>query len=310
MDTQDLKNKVKKILDSRQIQKERIDANFLEREQEQETRRSNFEPIIQTMKEHQKELEPIIKSAKEHQFTNQFTSQSIQHLQSNESDESDEMEESESESKEIGDIYNKTGKWIQQLMLMYRNPKENKTTTYEADIKGFIGDYGRLNIEKLFNQNKIHLKVNNKTVMEVPEKETTVCLVGLLMLPFGDFKKLRDEITIKSRDKLNYFRIMKLAGFHPSRNPKYTQIIKPLNDQLDYYEKQEEEEIQGTGVFVYQKPEDLMNRLVLLNGSVQAGNTSQELKKEIRVILDEMMNKQYINPKIHDLLYKKFNFIA
>ena len=194
---------------------------------------------------------------------------------------------------------------------------EHPSTTYEADIKGFIGSVGKLNVEKLFNENKVQLKVNNKTVLEIPHKDVTLGLIGLLLLPMGDLSKLGNVITFNSLDKINYYKIMKLSGYHTSKAVKYTAIIRPYIRQ-DVQEEDDPGSIDapgtgsatkyGKGVFVYQKPCELIDQLFLLNGSLRAGNTSIKLKQEIRSINDELFSIKAIAPNIHELLYKKIRF--
>ncbi len=50
---------------------------------------------------------------------------------------------------------------------------------------------------------------------------------------------------------------------------------------------------------------ELEARLMIMIGSIKAGNTSRELKRDVRRILDEMLKINYITLKQHRLLYQK-----
>ena len=66
-----------------------------------------------------------------------------------------------------------------------------------------------------------------------------------------------------------------------------------------------EEEKLGKGIYMYKNPKDLEARLMIMIGSMKAGNTSRELKRDVRRILDEMLKINYITLKQHKLLYQK-----
>ena len=55
-----------------------------------------------------------------------------------------------------------------------------------------------------------------------------------------------------------------------------------------------EEEILGKEIYVYKNPKDLEARLMIMIGSMKAGNTSRELKRDVRRIHDEMLKINYI----------------
>ncbi len=56
---------------------------------------------------------------------------------------------------------------------------------------------------------------------------------------------------------------------------------------------------------MYQHTKELEAKLMLMIGSMTAGNTSRELKRDARRILYEMLKINYIMLKQHRLLYQK-----
>ena len=70
-------------------------------------------------------------------------------------------------------------------------------------------------------------------------------------------------------------------------------------------EQSSQEEKSGKGIYMYQNPRELEARLMIMIGSIKAGNTSRELKRDVRRILDEMLKINYITLKQHRPLYQK-----
>jgi hypothetical protein len=97
---------------------------------------------------------------------------------------------------------------------------------------------------------------------------------------------------------------MDITGYRPGASKKYAMIFKKAKRRSASVG-----EVHGTGVFAYSNPKMLEERLQLLAGSVKAGNTSMDIKKEIRSIVDEMLRISTITPRMHKLLYQKFGFL-
>ena len=59
-------------------------------------------------------------------------------------------------------------------------------------------------------------------------------------------------------------------------------------------------------VAFYTNPKELEDKLLIKLGSLRAGNTSTVLKNDIRTIFDEMLDINYIAPKIHKSVFSKY----
>ena len=143
----------------------------------------------------------------------------------------------------------------------------------------------------------------------------------MLLLPFDDLK--HSKITPTDQDMSYYVDIMSRTGFASvnswkyqiyiktklaSRTQSYRSTTEVSDSEEDVFEMQNlslQEEKSGKGIYVYQNPRELEARLMILIGSIKAGNTRRELKRDVRRILDEMLKINYITLKQHKLLYQK-----
>jgi hypothetical protein len=169
----------------------------------------------------------------------------------------------------------------------------------------------------------LHIRIPGKA--DIYESNLSVGLVALLLLPYDDLK--RSKITPTNQDMSYYVDIMSRTGFSSVNSKKYQTYIKTrlasrtqsyrsttqVSDSEDdvfeaAHEMQNlslEEEKSGKGIYMYQNPRELEAKLMLMIGSIKAGNTSRELKSDVRRILDEMLKINYITLKQHRLLYQK-----
>ena len=197
-------------------------------------------------------------------------------------------------------------KWIQDLYKTNRDMGRNRTTMYELDIKdGKIGINGKIEVNKLFNNNILSLKVGGKTIYQLRPNELSKGLAALVLLPYKDIEE--NKISIKADDVIKYIKIMKLSGYNSSVAKKYTEILKQNEKQRSV--SVGEVPVTGSGIFHYSNPRMLEDRLHLLSGSIKAGNTSNNIREEMRSIVDELLRIAKITPKMHMLLYKKFALI-
>ncbi len=301
-----LQENVKKILEARKVQKRRINQTQHEDILRKEDVTKKSKDIVDTLKlgiqsqkqdsqqaqqqqeqQAQRMIEELRKSGVDNQRMLSNVLKIQQALQPPEEDDPQETEESD--------------KWIQHLYRTHRHQK-NPSSNFEIELKdGKIGLNGRININKLFNQNSVSLKVGGKTVYQIPSNEMSKGLAALLLLPFNDIQEAK--IPIRSEDAVKYLKIMDWSGFRPGASKKYAELLKNFKKR-----KSSEGEVEktGSGVFAYNSPSMLDERLYLLAGSVRAGNTSKEIKGEMRSIVDEMFRIQKITPKMHKMLYQKF----
>ena len=191
---------------------------------------------------------------------------------------------------------------------------------------GILGLNGEVDVPLLFNDNVLKIEIIGK--QDIFYNKLTPGLVALLLLPFDDIRK--SNITPTEEDITSYVSIMNQVGFSSINSKKYRAYIKkklavlPQNyrsratvvsseseDDLFEAAAQQmhnlslEEEKRGKGIMFYKDPKELEPKFMLMVGSLKAGNTSSELKKDIRSVLDEMLNVNYITPKQHRVLYNK-----
>ncbi len=185
-------------------------------------------------------------------------------------------------------------KWVQNLYQSFRDQKVSYTTKWEMDLKdGKLGESGQIDIPSLFNKNELYITIDGK--QRNFTENLSKGLAALLLLPFKDLEK--SHIVPKANDIQVYWNIMQNVGYSTT-GKKYINFIKDLEDKS--------QKRSGKGLFAYRTPQDLENRLELLIGSYYAGNTSLELRKQIRSILDEMYKIGSIPSHIHQRFFVKF----
>ena len=180
--------------------------------------------------------------------------------------------------------------WVQNLYQKFRNQKTTNTTKMEVDLNnGKLGDSGTVDITPMFNKNELYITIDGSK--KDYSKNATKGLVALLLLPYKDLES--SNIRPTAQDIRVYWNIMRQVGYSTT-GKKYINFLKDLENKT------------GKGLFAYKTPQDLEGRLELLVGSYYAGNTSLELRKEIRSILDEMYKIGSIPPHIHKRFFVKF----
>jgi hypothetical protein len=180
--------------------------------------------------------------------------------------------------------------WVLHLYQKYRNQKSSTATKMEVDIKdGKLGDTGMVQLDPLINKNELIVTIDGK--QRDYSKNLTKGLAALLLLTYKDIENSNIEPT--NANIRVYWNIMRQVGYSTT-GKKYINFLKDLENKT------------GKGLFAYKTPRDLESRLELLVGSYYAGNTSLQLRKEIRSILDEMYKIGSIPPHIHKRFFVKF----
>ena len=65
--------------------------------------------------------------------------------------------------------------------------------------------------------------------------------------------------------------------------------------------------IRGKGFDVCScNPEDLLNELELICGSIESGNNNEEVKNKGIKIIDQLFKTKELSPETHESLYKKY----
>ncbi|XP_053404819.1 uncharacterized protein LOC128558705 isoform X2 [Mercenaria mercenaria] len=147
------------------------------------------------------------------------------------------------------------------------------------------GQYGNLiiNLNKLYSQNKLIAK-DRITGKEVINTKVDNDLIDLINKRYNNNKKhsihsrkIFKELTEKSGLPIN------------KRSMKFKKVIR------------------GQGYDVCPcNPEELVNDLELICGSIDAGNNNEELKNEGIRVVDQLSKMNKLLPEQHEMLYKKY----
>ncbi len=296
--------KVKKILEARAIQKRNIESGKLEREFFYDTLERKSKPVLQAIKASATSQAMIPTVQVRH--TQQLAPQSLTH------------DASTREARHANTAKHSTATeepWVQKLYRNFCNSTKCKTTQFEIAEKGVLGLKGEVDVALLFNENILHIRIPGKA--DIHENNPSLGLVALLLLPFDDLK--RSKITPTEDNIHTYVEIMSRTGFSSVNSKKYqvyiksrltsrTQSHRSTNEvseesecEDDVFETAQQiqnmslqEERSGKGIYMYQNPRELEAKLMLMIGSMKVGNTSKELKRDVRMILDEMLKINYI----------------
>ena len=293
--------KVKKILEARAIQKRNIESGKLEREILYDTLERKSKPVVQAIKASAAASQAMIPAV---QRTQQLAPQSLTH------------DASTSEARHANTAKHSTAgtdgarasaeePWVQKLYRKFRNSTKCKTTQFEIAEKGVLGLKGEVDVALLFNENILHIRIPGKA--DIHENNPSLGLVALLLLPFDDLK--RSKITPTEDNIHTYVEIMSRTGFSSINSKKYqvyiksrlpsrtqsnrstNQVSEESESEDDVFETAQQiqnmslqEEKSGKGIYMYQNPRELEAKLMLIIGSMKAGNTSKESGKSIYFI--------------------------
>lgn len=203
--------------------------------------------------------------------------------------------------------------WVLQLYKKYRNQKQSRTTTFEIDVKdGRLGKLGKVDVEKLFNENILHIDVHDKRSGTI--HNLTVGLAALVLLPHDDLDW--DAIVITKGDINRYKEIMDHVEYSARTTAsRKRQLLKSQTDENDDV-FHDPTAVVGSGMGkrrrqscekkYYSSHRELEARLNVLAGSRHAGNTSVKILREMREIVDILYTDV---PHIHSRLYQKFNLL-
>jgi len=339
MNTKEFQQNINKIIKARKIQKQNIEASSLGLEEEQETISKHQKPLITVIEDRNKELQLAIQQQNVVRPVHVQNVPAIERPANEErrivkpqritpkkrkTQEETKQQDEQSLEEDDNDIYQdasmvdlsqeeekakKTPKWVQTFYQNYYKIDRQRQTPYEVNMKdGSLGTNGNLDIAQLLNKNVLHITVN-KTPLYIHESKITEGLIALVLLPYNNIREANEkQFTITKVDVETYFSIMQQVGYTPSNANKYIQFIKP-------FVKPKEEKVKKTGSGVINNNEkaktccvsELHSKLPILIGSLRAGNTSQELRKDIRETLDQLLNANEIPPNVHRKFYTKFN---
>jgi hypothetical protein len=160
-----------------------------------------------------------------------------------------------------------------------------KKSTHRALTMSKGGKFGALQFDMVrFRQMHLHAKKGRKIVAE-----------GALSMDLHDLltKRYNPRRNYSSDSIEAYRKIAKLAGISPLMS-KQNNKAKILQGRINAKPKQSGSG-SGTKYVYYDDPKDLLERLHVIVGSIDAGNNSNQLKQEASQLLDLLKNKKVIS---------------
>ena len=306
---------VKKILQARHVQKQRIEDGITQLEDFEEKIQRKVKPVIKAIEKNTNQSLALVEQQRlQNQEQQQLQQQ--QHQQQIPAQDASRVVPSLTDEAQLSQ-----DRWIQKFYKKYRASR-SRPTQFEIDIpSGSLGNKGAANVSTLFNNNILSIKVKGRP--DYHSDNLTRGLVALLLLPYDDLKLL--PFQPNDNDLINFVEIMNRVGYVPAKSRKYQYYVKPTINKMrsvaaessgsdsfdDVFENAEQmdEAVKskkvGKGILPYSDPKSLESKLVLMVGSLRAGNTSTELKRDIQSILDELLNINHMTLKQHRILYRK-----
>ena len=82
--------------------------------------------------------------------------------------------------------------------------------------------------------------------------------------------------------------------------------LKPIQEYRDYLKVQKKKSTKGSGVYFYNDAQELLKKLTLIIGEMEAGNTSVKMRNMGQTILDTLLRTKSINKSQYQKLVKKY----
>ena len=197
-------------------------------------------------------------------------------------DVSQEIKEKERERKTI-DSYSQTISDVKSLQT-YMTPKKGTGVKYKQPKRNAYkiqdGGYGGLVIDlpKLFNEMKLNVFRGGKLLYEANADKS---LINLLTKRYNPKTKYSLN-AVKIFNDLNT-----LANIPKHRSSGKSRMV-------------------GSSVTYYNDPQNLVERMNILIGSMQAGNNSAVVKNDLSQINDELLRINAIDRSLHERFYQKY----
>ena len=198
-------------------------------------------------------------------------------------DVSQEIKEKERERETI-DSYAQTISDVKSLQTYYTTPKKGKGIKYKQPKRNAYkiqdGGYGGLVIDfpKRFNEMKLNVFRGGKMVYEANADKS---LINLLTKRYNP----------KTKYSLNAVRIFNdlntLSNMPKHRSSGKSRMV-------------------GSSVTYYKDPQNLVERMNILIGSIRKGNNSPVIKNDLSQINDELLRINAIDKSLHERFYQKY----
>ena len=128
----------------------------------------------------------------------------------------------------------------------------------------------------------------------------------------NDAENKRKSITVRKTHAYDAFKRGKISQERKDRIYKdISRLEKAIKDYRDYYKnlmkKIKGEGMQkGRGVYFYNDAKELLQKLTLIIGEIEAGNTSIEMRNMGVSILDTLLKSKAMNKGQYQKLVKKY----
>ena len=179
---------------------------------------------------------------------------------------------------------------INDLINKIFDKKDEKNKYIDSEIDKFLKDYGDKNISINYdkNKNKFNTEEITKSLKKLHNK----------LINFGEFN---EEYVIK----LEYYKVEKEPGSVSPNQEKMRRYAKSLKDIVDLYNLKSGSDTskKGKGIKILINKQ-MLNRLPILLGQIQAGNNSIKSKNETREILYSLYRSKALAKTVYNKLIK------
>ena len=185
---------------------------------------------------------------------------------------------------------------INDLINKIFDKKDEKNKYIDSEIDKFLKDYGDKNININYdkNKNKFNTEEITKSLKKLHNK----------LINFGEFNeeynKFMDNVI-----KLEYYKVEKEPGSVSPNQEKMRRYAKSLKDIVDLYNLKSDSDTskKGKGIKILINKQ-MLTRLPILLGQIQAGNNSIKSKNETREILYSLYRSKALAKTVYNKLIK------
>ena len=166
-------------------------------------------------------------------------------------------------------------------------------------------------VNKIFDQYKLPNYDDVQMRLEQPEMTPTKKLNYLNKVLY-DADRMRKKITIKKTHAVNDLKSGKITEKEKDRiYENVSQLEKVFKDFRENHQKEMKKFIgkgiqKWAGVYFYNDAKELLQKLTLIIGEMEAGNTSIQMRNTGQSILDTLLRTKAINKAQYQKLVKKY----
>ena len=179
------------------------------------------------------------------------------------------------------------------------------------DDEGDDAEDDKGDVNKIFDDYKLPNYDDVQMRLEQPEMTPTKKRNYLNKVLY-DADRMRKKITIKKTHAANDLKSGKITEKEKDRiYENVSQLEKVFKDFREYHQKEMKKFIgkgiqKGAGVYFYNDAKELLQKLTLIIGEMEAGNTSIQMRNTGQSILDTLLKSKAINKAQYQKLVKKY----